>query len=398
MPKRRSRERLRTLTIEKQQEIFKRHRLRRLDNLRRTEKFIVDNFRRYIMDRLASEELARQISVETYPTTRIKLLKASVTRYRLAYVGVLTNRPDYTTKTEVRNNYHKSMWLKLRRLIRDIYNYITTLLHRFYPMDTVKVVNDIIDMYRFDISLRLRSNIYQALALYSNRFVDKLIQTGIESWISERDLRDLILSLLDEIGKQMQVSKDVIAIPQEIMNTYYSLIRMFMMNYVAYCQPMPCRRTQLMMRLSTLTLTKYKGLRMRIYVLRWLRRELMSSPYLTSDRILDIHFIDFLLRKRAGDIISTMTVSGDYDSLLPTVRVPLYRDHNANPHDFVRLTTAIYANFIHADGLARAIGRPENSNGIGDCSLYIRLLPPRNYVKTLIDRYDRELWKVFRVQ
>ena len=304
--------------------------------------------------------------------------------------------PDYTSRVENLVNLIKLIPLRFTKFLRDLMFEVMKRLTDYSPIGIARQIHLAYTLFRMSREIKKGVIYAPVITVWKDRFVEIYLDRRVEEWLRDPQRFPAVVELLGTIARQLLVSKYVLVIPPEQLELWKGIINILFEYYVSYTRRMPCRRTQLMLRLTPVTLHVMRGLGVRMYVVRWMRRENMSSPFLYADKPIDVHFRHLMRYKYYGEVISTMIVGGDTDNLKETDVVPTWRDIRQLPRDMMKIIDTFYQWWKITDALARSIGRPEMSDALGDCSVYIRFRPSKNWLKRTLKRIDREYWLTYR--
>ena len=323
-------------------------------------------------------------------------IKFKVTDARWYWVVSRVKVPDYTSRVENLVNLIKLIPLRFTKFLRDLMFEVMKRLMDYSPVGIARQIHLAYTLFRMSREIKKGVIYAPVITVWKDRFVEIYLDRRIEEWLRDPQRFPAVVELLGTIARQLLVSKYVLVIPPEQLELWKGIINILFEYYVSYTRRMPCRRTQLMLRLTPVTLHVMRGLGVRMYVVRWMRRENMSSPFLYADKPIDVHFRHLMRYKYYGEVISTMIVGGDTDNLKETDVVPTWRDIRQLPRDMMKIIDTFYQWWKITDALARSIGRPEMSDALGDCSVYIRFRPSKNWLKRTLKRIDREYWLTYR--
>lgn len=323
-------------------------------------------------------------------------IKFKVITRKFYHVVPKAKVPDYTSRVEALLSYISSLPQRFTRFLREFTLELMKHLIDYSPIGTARQLYNAYRLYKVYRGIRKSSMYAPIITIWKDRFLEVHIDRHIEEWLRDPQRFPAVIELLGTISRQLLLSKRELIIPPEQLEIWNSVIKILFEYYVSYARRMPCKRTQMMLRLTPVTMHVMRGLGVRMYVVRWLRRDNMSSPLLYADRPIDIHFRALMKYKYYGDIMSSMIVGGDTDRLNESDEVPTWRDARGLPRDMIKAINAFYQWWKFTDGLARSIGRPEMADALGDCSIYIRFKPPKNWLKRSERRKEYEYWKTYR--
>lgn len=396
MPKKRDRTRLRQL-LDRIERDIKRRRKRELEEHRRfLRRYLDENFRRIDHEHRTSEQRDIERAYYTWYNEVYRNIRFRVVRYSTLQAIRNAKKRDYVDTNEKRNVTRLSIFTRFRLWLRRYITRAEVDEYRDRPLNIVRRIMNSIEVFRTLYDIRAGRAFAPITTIWKDRYLEIHIDKNIERWLTDPERREATIEALNHIFRQILATKQRIVIPPQDYERLKGVLRLIYKYYVSYTRPMPCRRTQMAIKLTPITIHYFRGYATRIYVIRWFRKEQMESGLVQVTDNIDIHFRWFRYYKYRGDILSTMAIAGDTDSLKPEDKIPAWRDATGLPRDILYLFEAMYLYHRIEDGLRRALGKRENDASTGHCSIYIGFRKQKPYKKIFIKRYDRDAYRRYR--
>ena len=396
MPHKRVRTRLREL-IDRIDRNIKMRRKRELEEHRRfLRKYLDETFRHYIHIEHESDRTQYEDAYIAWYNDIYRHIRFRVVRYPVRRAIQQTGKRDYTDTVEKRASQRLSiftrfaLWLRRYMMRNEMDEY------RDRPSNIIRRIMNAYEVFRTFIDVR-RGNAYiPIMTIWKDRYVELHIDKNIERWLFDPERRDATLEALNHVFKQLLSTKQRIVISPETYETLKGILRLLYTEMVTYTRPMPCRRTQMAIKLTPITIHVYKGYAARLYIVRWFRKESMESGILQVTDNIDVHLAYFSRYKYKGEVISTMTIAGDTDNLNPNTPMYIWRDAQGIPREMLYAYEAMYLYHRIEDALKRAFGKREADSSIGHCSVYIGFRRRKPYRKIYLKRTDRDKYRLYR--
>ena len=396
MPRKRDRTRLRQLLDRIDREIKQRRKKELEEHRRFLRKYLEESFRNYVeRDREANKNIAEEAYLRWYESV-YKNIRFRVVRYSVNKANRSVGKRDYVDTTEKRDMQRRSMFTWLRIFGRRLLDELVQEIHRFPPVAIARAIRNSVEIYRTIHDIRNGRAFIPIVTIWKDRYLELYIDQSIDQWLQDPERIEATMEALSYIFKQLLSTKQRIVMPPETYERLKGILRLLYRYYVSYSRPMPCRRTQMMIKLTPLTIHYFRGYAARLYIVRWIRTDSLSSGLLTVTRNIDIHFIYFRKYKYKGETVSTMTIAADTDYLQRDTPLYLWRDAQQLPRELLYLYEAIYLYHRIEDGLKRAIGKREIDASLGHCSIYAGFRRFSPYKSYLLKRVDREKYRVYR--
>jgi len=345
---------------EKRRIIFEDVRRRYNDAVRRDIRRRYEHIRRidrYVYDRMY--QLYRQVANEQIRSFM----------YRLGMK--LYGRSDMVNPTR--------KWSILRRLFsflyEDIYDWLYDYLYLERPLldarSRLKIRGDTRRMREIRDEIRTGVATPLIITRYINRTIELHFTEKLDEYLNDPARLPLVLDALNHIFTQLLSTSYRIVIPPEELERLKEVLAILYKYYVAYTRPMPCTRSQFLLKLTPVTLHIAKGYAVRIYVLRWTSGENIRSGMLMITDPIDLYFAMLRNKKYNYDIFSSLQAIGETSALSGEETVYTWRDWMGTGRDAVKLYQLLYRHTVVEDGFRRATGKRENIAEVGHCSVYI---------------------------
>jgi len=330
-----------------------------------------DAVRREIRERY---EHIRRLDRHTY-TTMYQMYRSIADRYIRSFLyrlGIkLYGKPDMANPTR--------KWSLIRRILallrEDIFDWMYDYLLYERPLldarRRLKLRGDLRRLRELRDEIRSGTAIPIMVTRYHNRTLEIFFDRRLDEYLSDPNRLPYVLDALNHIFTQVLATSYRVVIPPEELERLKSILAVLYRYYVAYTRPMPCTRSQFIVKLTPVTLHVAKGYAVRIYVLRWTSGYNIRSGLVTITEPIDLYFARLREKKYKYDVFSTLQAIGDTPSLTGEENVYTWRDWKGIGRDIVKLYQLMYRHTLVEDGLRRATGKRENTEEIGHCSIYI---------------------------
>ena len=289
--------------------------------------------------------------------------------YRLGVIRY--GKPDMT------NPLRK--WRILRRLLaffrEDIYDWLYDYLIYERPLldarRRLRIRGDARRIREIRDEIRSGTALPLVITRYHNRTIELHLHERIDELLMSPEFQSATLEALNYIFTQLLATSYRVVIPPEDLERLKHVLAILYRYYVSFTRPMPCTRSQFLIKLTPVTLHVARGYAVRLYVLRWTSGENIRSGVLTITEPIDIYFAQLRDKKYEDDIFSSLQAVGDTSSLSEYDLVYTWRDWKGVGRNVLRLYELLYRNTVIEDGFRRATGRRENTMEVGHCSVYI---------------------------
>ena len=396
MPRKRDRTRLRQL-LDRIERNIKMRRTKRLEEYRRfLRKYLDETFRHYVNIERESERTQYEDAYVAWYNDVYRNIRFRIVAYPTWRAIQQAKRRDYTDTVEKRKSQRLSLFTRFTLWLRRYILRTEQDEYRDRPLNIVRRIMNAIETFRIMHDIR-RGNAYiPIVTIWKDRYLEIHIDKSIERWLLDPERREATLEALNHIFRQLLSTKQRIVMPPETYETLKGILRLLYTTHVTYTRPMPCRRTQMAIKLTPITLHYFRGYSARLYVIRWFRKDQMESGILQVTDNIDIHFAFFRYFKYKGDVISTLTVAGDTDNLNPNTPMYIWRDAQGLPREMLYAYEAMYMYHRIEDALKRALGKRENDASIGHCSVYIGFRRRKPYTKLFLKRIEKDKYRRYR--
>jgi len=396
VPRKRARTRLREL-LDRIERNIEKNRKRKLKQHREfLRRYLEETFREYIRIDREGERTQYEQAYETWYRDVYRNLRFRIVRTPIRRSVRQVKKRDHVDTMEKRQSLRQMIFTRFTIWLRRYQDRLEENEHRVRPSDFLHRLFGGVELFRTMIDIR-RGNAYlPIITIWKDRYLELHIDKSIERWLTDPERREATLRALDYIFRQVITTKQRIVIPPEDYEQLKGILRLLYREYVTYTRPMPCRRTQMAIKLTPITLHLFRGYAARLYVVRWARKDQMESGLLQVTDNIDIHFGFFRRMKYRGEVLSTMTIAGDTDNLDSNTPLWLWRDAQGIPREMLYAYEAMYLYHRIEDGLKRAIGKRENDASMGHCSVYIGFRKRKPYKKIYLKRIDRDRYRLYR--
>jgi|GEM_PF-4276241 len=241
-------------------------------------------------------------------------------------------------------------------------------------------------------------NRYKVLTwmVWRDRELELHFEQALYEALMSPELRDLTFEALNHIANELLVGNYEYIVPEPDWQRLKAIIQLLHKYFILYTKDMPCRRSNYAIVLTPLTLSFFRGLKVRMYVVRYVRVKDMYSGKLVIEKPIDVHFAFMRVFKYPFDLISFITFGGDSPSLSGTETIAISRDHRRNVREVLRTIVAMYNRSRLIDAMARTLGTPEARDNISHCSIYIGFIRTRKYDIKKQFKIERETFRRYR--
>ena len=270
-------------------------------------------------------------------------------------------------------------WGLLRRILaflrEDIYDWLYDYLIYERPLldarDRLRIRGDARRIRRIRDEIRSGVALPFVITRYHNRTVELYFHEKLDEYLSDPSRLPLVLEALNHVFTQLLATSYRIVIPPEELERLKSILAILYKYYVSYTRPMPCTRSQFLVKLTPVTLHIARGYAVRLYVLRWTSGDNIRSGLVTITDPIDLYFAMLRNKKYRYDVFSSLQAIGDTTALTGEETVYTWRDWRGIGREAVKLYQLLYRHTLVEDGFRRATGKRENTEEIGHCSVYI---------------------------
>ena len=284
---------------------------------------------------------------------------------------LLYGKPDMVNPTR--------KWSLLRRILpflfEDIYDWLYDYLIYERPLldarNRLRIRGDARRIRRIRDEIRNGVALPLVITRYYNRTIELYFHEKLDEYLNDPARLPLVLDALNHIFTQLLSTSYRIVIPPEELERLKEVLAILYKYYVAYTRPMPCTRSQFLVKLTPVTLHIARGYAVRLYVLRWTSGYNLRSGILMITDPIDLYFVMLRNKKYNYDIFSSLQAIGETSALSGDETVYTWRDWMGIGRDAVKLYQLLYRHTVVEDGFRRATGKRENIAEIGHCSVYI---------------------------